>query len=201
MALVLQSLQFHLVGFGSLAGQDVLPLEVGVHHHDNGGVIVQFPDNDRDGIQSRQFRGMMAPVAGDDLIPAVWVRAHDEGISYTHLPDALHRLRHGVIVQHFEGMPLKGVQFGEGEPLYRFRHGFCRSHGLRFRLFRLCFRHLCSPRFLNVGLWEKEKRRVPSPSMGQDTRLCNRLRTQKKSGYRPPDFSNSDTRSMKSCFV
>ena len=27
-------------------------------------------------------------------------------------------------------------------------------------------RHSCSPRFLNVGLWEKEKRRVPSPLGG-----------------------------------
>ena len=30
--------------------------------------------------QPRQFRGMVAAVAGDDLIPAVRVRAHDEGI-------------------------------------------------------------------------------------------------------------------------
>ena len=105
---------------------------------------------------------MAAAVAGDDLISAVRVRAHDEGIGYTHLPDALHRLRHGVIVQHFEGMPLKGVQFGEGHPLDGLRYGPSRC----LSLFFLCSWHLCSPRFLNVGLWEKEKRRVPSPQDG-----------------------------------
>jgi len=48
---------------------------------------------------------------------------------------------------------------------------------------------------------KKKKGVYPSPPAGQDTRLCTSLRTQKKSGYRPLDFSNGDTRSMKSCFV
>ena len=80
--------------------------------------------------------------------------------------DAIHGLCHRIIVQHLEGMPLKRVEVGEGDTLDRFRHGSCRGPGLRLRLFLLCFRHLCSPRFLNVGLWEKEKRRVPSPLGG-----------------------------------
>ena len=159
---MLQSLQFHLVGFCPLAGQDVLPLEVGVHHHDDGGVIVQFPDNDGDGVQPCQFCGVVAAVAGDDLIPAVLVRAHDEGIGNAHLPDALYGLRHSIVIQHLEGMPFKGVQLGEGHPLDGLRHGLSRC----LRLFFLCSWHLCSPRFLNVGLWEKEKRRVPSPLDG-----------------------------------
>ena len=48
---------------------------------------------------------------------------------------------------------------------------------------------------------KKKKGVYPAPSMGQDTRLCTSLWTQKKSGYRPPDFSDSDTRSMKPCFI
>ena len=48
---------------------------------------------------------------------------------------------------------------------------------------------------------KKKKGVYPAPTMGQDTRLCTSLRTQKKSGYRPPDFSDSDTRSMKPCFI
>jgi len=48
---------------------------------------------------------------------------------------------------------------------------------------------------------KKKKGVYPAPSMGQDTRLCTSLWTQKKSGYRPPDFPDSDTRSMKPCFI
>ncbi len=48
---------------------------------------------------------------------------------------------------------------------------------------------------------KRKKGVYPAPTMGQDTRLYTSLRMQKKSGYRLPDFSNSDTRSMKSCFV
>ena len=61
---------------------------------------------------------------------------------------------------------------------------------------------ICVHLAFSMWVYGKKKKGVyPAPSVGQDTRLCNRLRTQKKSGYRPPDFSDSDTRSMKPCFI
>ena len=51
--------------------QDGLTLDVGIHHHNDSGIIIQFPDNDREGVQPRRSRRVVPPVAGDDLVPAI----------------------------------------------------------------------------------------------------------------------------------
>ena len=43
------------IGFGAFGGENVLPLEVAVHHDDGGSVPVNVADNDGHGGQPRQL--------------------------------------------------------------------------------------------------------------------------------------------------
>ena len=56
---------YDLVGFGAFGGENVLPLEVAVHHDDGGSVPVDVADNDRHGGQPRQLTGVFAAVASN----------------------------------------------------------------------------------------------------------------------------------------
>ena len=67
-----------------------------------------------------------------------------------------------AVTETVQRFPLSELHPFEGHPLDGLRHGLSRC----LRLFFLCSWHLCSPRFLNVGLWEKQKRRVPQPPSG-----------------------------------
>src|SRR5699024_11362758 len=67
-SLVSQRLIFHLVGSGFLAGQKVLPLDIGIHHKHRGSVIVQIPDNHRHFCLSCQLAGPPSPVSSHHFI-------------------------------------------------------------------------------------------------------------------------------------
>lgn len=69
----------------------------------------------------------------------------------------------------------RDIIVGRGDEVGREGAFFYQLSSIGFHLFRCIYTeiicrigitHLCSPRFLNVGLWEKEKRRVPSPLGG-----------------------------------
>mgnify|MGYP002700004301 CR=1 FL=1 len=49
----------HLVGFGAFGGENVLSLEVAVHHDDGGSVPVNVADNDRHGGQPRSSQACL----------------------------------------------------------------------------------------------------------------------------------------------
>ena len=53
------------IGFGAFGGENVLPLEVAVHHDDGGSVPVNVADNDGHGGQPRQLTGVFAAVASN----------------------------------------------------------------------------------------------------------------------------------------
>ena len=109
-----QCLQLHLVGKGALAGQDVLALDVAVHHDDGGCVVVQRADDHRHGRKPRQFAAAFAAVSGDQLIAALLAWPRDGRHQHAMLADALGGIQHALVVPHLEGVVPEGMQFGKG---------------------------------------------------------------------------------------
>ena len=62
------SFQLHFVRLRPFRGQDILPLDVAVHHEDGGGVVVHLPHNAGHGGKARQLAAVPAPLSGDDLV-------------------------------------------------------------------------------------------------------------------------------------
>ena len=60
--------QLHLVSESPFTGQNVLTLEIAVHHEQNGGIIIHLTDDNRQGIQPRKLCSVLAAVPGDDLV-------------------------------------------------------------------------------------------------------------------------------------
>ncbi len=117
----LDSIQFHLIGFSPLAGKNIFPLEVTVHHENNSGVPVQIPDNYRHGVQSCQFAGVFAPVSGHQLIAAALAGAGDGGHENAVFLDALHGFLHRIIIPYGKRMVGERIQFGQRDVLHLFQ--------------------------------------------------------------------------------
>ena len=85
--------QLHFVGESPLAGQDVLTLEIAIHHEQNCGIIIHVADNDRQGVQSSKLCSVLTAVPGDDLIATLRAWAGDQ------------RRQHAVLLYAFYGAP------------------------------------------------------------------------------------------------
>ena len=44
--------KLHSISERPLTRQDVFPLKIAVHHKNDRGIIIHFPDNDRQGLQT-----------------------------------------------------------------------------------------------------------------------------------------------------
>ena len=76
--LMLHCLQLHLVGKRSLAGKDIFPLQVTVHHENDCRIIVHFINDDRHCLQSCQLRRMKSAVSRKNFKSAFRVRPNNQ---------------------------------------------------------------------------------------------------------------------------
>ena len=130
-SLMLQSIVFHLVRKGLLRRQDMLPLQVAVHHGDNSLLVCQVADNHRHGVHPQCLARCQPPVAGDQLIAAVRQRPCQRRREHTGIGNAPHKLRHFLVLLHLEGVILKGCEGSQRDCLYLwlFRiESFLRAH-------------------------------------------------------------------------
>ena len=107
------SLQLHFVRLRPFRGQDVLTLDVAVHHEDGGGVIIHLPHDAGHGGKPRQLAAVPAPVSGDDLIgPRLHrVTPHQQRRPNAAAADAVHQCRVvGAARPHLEGVVALGPQ-------------------------------------------------------------------------------------------
>ena len=95
----------------------MLALAVGIHHQNNGGVIVHIAHNAGHGVHSGALAGVAAAVPGYNFIPAVPARTNDGGRHHAIFFDAVHHLVHFIIVTHLKRMPLKRVQLRQRQDL------------------------------------------------------------------------------------
>ena len=147
-ALPLDGLHLHLVGFGAFGGENVLSLEVAVHHDDGGSVPVNVADNDGHGGQPRQLTGVFAAVTCDQFIAAVLPWPRQRGDEDAVLLDAFGGFLHGRILSHLKGVIRERMQLRERNLnnyfLLRFRLFGWRGLFARF-LLHVFFRHCVPP--------------------------------------------------------
>ena len=86
-------------------------LDIGIHHVDDGLVVINIPHLHFDFIQPCKLRCMEAPVPGDDFIATLGAGTHGQVGKYTVFLDAVHQLLHIFIVTHLEGMIDERMQF------------------------------------------------------------------------------------------
>ena len=102
------SLHFHLVRERFLRWQDMLPLQVTVHHRDNSFFVRQITDDNGHRLHSQCFAGGKPSVAGDQLIAASVFRTRQRGSKNAGIGNALHQLCHFLVILHLERVILKG---------------------------------------------------------------------------------------------
>ena len=95
----------------------MLALAVGIHHQNNGSVIVHIPHNAGHGVHSGAPAGVAAAMPGYNFISAIPARANDGGRHHAIFFDAVHHLVHFFIIAHLKRMPLKGVQLRQRQDL------------------------------------------------------------------------------------
>ena len=88
---------------------DTLPLQIRINHQNNGCIIVQVTNNRRHGFLTRKLRCPVPPVTRNDFITTVGVRTDNRRSENSEISDALCRFHHFFIINHTEGVSLKGV--------------------------------------------------------------------------------------------
>ena len=88
-------------------------LDIGIHHVDDGLVVINIPHLHFDFVQPCKLRCMKAPVPGDDFIATLGTGANRQVCKYAVLLDAVHQLLHIFIVTHLEGVIDERMQLGK----------------------------------------------------------------------------------------
>ena len=115
--LIFYGFQLHFVGESPLTGQNVLPLQVAVHHVDHRLIVAHVPHNHRQGFQPCQLCRVLAAVPGYDLVTSFRSGPGNERSQHAELSHALHRPLHSLIVQHLERVVFEGMQVCDGDLL------------------------------------------------------------------------------------
>ena len=112
MSLPIQGFQLHFVGKGFLGRKQVLPVEVAIHHSNDGLIAIKIHDVGRNAIQFQPFAGVVAAVTADDFkivgLAAVLLADGTDGDGRKNpvLTDALHQSCHFFIITDTERMIL-----------------------------------------------------------------------------------------------
>ena len=102
----------------------MLPVQIAVHHLNDGSVAVDVCDDDRDFGQPREQSGFCTAMPGDNLVIIRSFQAadNDRGENAV-LTDALRQRRKRVILPYLIGMPFEGLQPGDRQSSDRDRRG------------------------------------------------------------------------------
>ena len=134
----------------------MLPLQVAVHHRDNGFLIREVADDHRHGAHTESAAGSQPAVSGNQLVAVLRgsCKCRDQ---YARFPDAFFQSFHFFIFHDFERVLLERFQFVKGK-LVHFR--FLRVDPLlcahkelivpgQAQVYAVCF-HGSSPLFLRA---------------------------------------------------
>ena len=102
--------ELHFIGKSPFTRQQLLTLQIAVHHDNRGSVVVEVTNDDRHGFLSRQLGRMMPPVSRNQLVAAVWVRTCNRGDKYAILTHTVHCVLHRRIVLNLERVILERMQ-------------------------------------------------------------------------------------------
>lgn len=105
--------QLHRIRPSFFHRADMFPLDIGIHHVDDGLVVINIPHLHLNFVQPCKLRCMKASVPGDDLIATLGAGAHRQVCKYAVFLDAVHQLLHIFIVTHLERVIDKRMQLGK----------------------------------------------------------------------------------------
>ena len=94
--------QLHLIGKRLLRGQDLLPLQVGIHHDDRGFIVGELPHNAGDFRKPRQIRRRFPAVPGHHLIAALRLGSYQGRNQNAVLLHAFRHFLHGCVHPHLK---------------------------------------------------------------------------------------------------
>ena len=120
-----QGIQLHFESKGSFAGKQLLPLQIGIHHEQRRGVIIQVTDNGGDGFLADHLASSLASMPGDDLIAAFCSGTHNNRYEDSIALYALRCAFHMNIIYHMERMILEWVQLCQRQLNHLFRAISC----------------------------------------------------------------------------
>ena len=112
--------QLHLICLCPFTRQDILALEIAVHHNDYRFIIVEITDNDWHSVQTCQFTGTFSPVSSDDLIPAILQWSCNGWHQHPILLDAFHGFHHAIIIHDAEWVIFEWMQLRKRDLLNLF---------------------------------------------------------------------------------
>lgn len=107
-SLPFHGIQLQFVGFGFLAGQQVLAVDVVIHHQNVRFLVAVIADDDGAGIQPHRFRAVIPPMAGNDLIATTLAGPDDQRLRNADVFNTVHKphqIRRGAV----NGVRLAGV--------------------------------------------------------------------------------------------
>lgn len=99
-------------------------MQIGIYHQNCGCIIVHIPYNHRHGVFASKLRSMVAAMSSDYLISTFRTGTGDCWSHNTKLCDTFDSFLHGFIIQHFEGVSLKRVEFRKRNFLHSFLLSF-----------------------------------------------------------------------------
>ena len=103
-------IEFHFIDKSPFARQQLLTLQIAVHHDNCSGIVVEVANDDRHGFLARQLGRMMPPVSSDQLIAAVRIRTRNRGDKHAILAHTVYCVLHRRIVLNLEGMISERMQ-------------------------------------------------------------------------------------------
>ena len=154
--LVAECLHFHLVRKRLFTRQDMLSLQVAVHHRDDGFLVREISYDHRHGTQSERAAGSQSAVTGDKLV-AVLRGSCKRGDQYARFPNTIFQSFHFFIPYNLERVVLERFQFVKGKlihlRLFRVKPFLCAHKELivpgQAQIYAVCF-HGSSPLFLRA---------------------------------------------------
>ena len=115
--------ELHFIGKSPFTRQQLLTLQIAVHHDNCSSIVVKITNDNRHGFLARQLRRMMPPVSRNQLIAAVRVRTRNRGDKHAILAHAVHCVLHRRIVLNLEGMISERMQLTQRDFLHLFPLG------------------------------------------------------------------------------
>lgn len=97
-------IEFHFIDKSPFARQQLLTLQIAIHHDNRGSVVVEIANDDRHGFLTCQLGSMMPPVTSDQLIAAVRIRTRNRGDKHAILAHTVYCVLHRRVVLDLEGM-------------------------------------------------------------------------------------------------
>lgn len=103
-ASALQSIVLHFVGKGFFAGEQAVPVQVGIDHPDHGVIIPKDTNDDRQLAVSQLYGRVFPAVTGDDLVYAFGQGTDDQGIQDPVFADTVNEQEHLLVFDDLEGV-------------------------------------------------------------------------------------------------